>query len=221
MNQETVEVVVGRIGRPHGIAGLMTVEVRTDEPDVRFAPGAVLTTEPVVSGRPTLTIASARYHSGRMLIGVDGIVDRTGAESLRGLLLIARVAPFDLPEEPGEYYDRQLVGLSVVTVDGLAVGTIHEVVHLPSQDLLAVRRDGRPDVLVPFVEVMVPTVDLAAGVVTIDPPEGLLDLDLDGASPDDSEAEADLAPDGESGSESEVVATNERSADGSVAESVE
>jgi len=78
-------VVVGRIGRPHGIRGEVTVEVRTDTPELRFAPGSVLETDPARLG--PLTVAAARWHSGRLLLLAEGVHDRTGAEALRGLVL--------------------------------------------------------------------------------------------------------------------------------------
>ncbi len=171
-------LVVGRLGRPHGIRGELTVEVRTDEPDLRLAAGSVLATDPAAAG--PLTVTAARWHSGRLLLAFAGVADRTGAEALRGVLLQADIDPARVPEDPAEYYDRQLVGLPVVLADGTAVGELAEVVHLPGQDLLAVRRPGRAEALVPFVAGFVPTVDLAGGRIVIAPPPGLLDLDRDG-----------------------------------------
>lgn len=168
-------VVVGRIGRPHGIRGEVTVEVRTDSPDDRFAPGSVLATEPARLG--PLTVAAARWHSGRLLLSVAGVVDRTGAEALRGLVLSAEVDEHDVPEDPEEYFDRQLIGLAVVTVDGVALGPIVDVIHLPGQDLLSVRREDGRELLVPFVAEIVPQIDVEAARVVVDLPPGLLELD--------------------------------------------
>jgi 16S rRNA processing protein RimM len=177
-----MDVVVARIGRPQGIRGEVTVEVRTDEPDVRFAPGAVLLTrlqdDPGRPGTPaTVTVEGYRWQGGRLMLALEGVLDRNAAEDLRGLLLAVEVDPAARPEDPEEFYDHQLVGLAVVTVDGATVGAVHEVLHLPSQDVLDVRvPDGPADAaaLVPFVEAIVTAVDLAAGTVTIDPPPGLL-----------------------------------------------
>ncbi|MEO6822090.1 MAG: ribosome maturation factor RimM [Candidatus Nanopelagicales bacterium] len=169
-------LVVGRLGRPHGVRGEITVQVLTDEPDERLAVGSVLATEPASAG--PLTVQTVRWHSGRLLLTVHGVADRSTAESLRGVLLHADVDPDQRPQDPEEFYDRQLVGLSVVTVDGLAVGEVAEVIHLPAQDVLAVRREGRSEALVPLVATIVPEVDLPGRRVVIDPPPGLLDLDL-------------------------------------------
>jgi len=168
-----VQLVVGRIGRAHGIKGEVSVEVRTDEPESRLAPGAVLTTDPASVG--PLTIATGRVHSGRLMLRFEGVTDRTGAEALRGTLLVAEVDPEERPEDPEEFYDHQLVDLDVVTVDGREVGRIEEISHLPYHDLLVVRRPGGGEVLVPFVAEIVPEIDLEEQRAVIDPPPGLLD----------------------------------------------
>jgi len=168
-----MQLVVGRIGRPHGIRGDVTVEVRTDDPDERFAPGSVLLTEPATAG--PLTVAAARAHSGRLLVSFEGCRDRSAAELLRGVVLVVDVPEDERPADPEEFYDHHLIGLAVVTVEGEQVGAVTEVLHLPAQDVLAVRRDDGRDVLVPFVTEIVPEVDLDEGRVVIDPPPGLID----------------------------------------------
>ena len=168
-----MQLVVGRIGRAHGIKGEVTVEVRTDEPEQRLGPGAVLATEPASAG--PLTIETGRVHSGRLLLRFEGVKDRTGAEALRNTLLIAEVDPAELPEDPEEFYDHQLMDLDVVTVDGTAVGRISEISHLPYQDLLVVKRPDGSEVMIPFVEEIVPEIDLEEQRAVINPPPGLLD----------------------------------------------
>ncbi len=169
-----MRVVVGRIGRPHGIRGQVTVEPRTDEPDMRFAPGAVLSVDPPM---PDLVVEHIHWHSGRLLVSFRGVGDRDGAEALRGLLLHVEREADEAPEDPDEFYDSSLVDCTVQLTDGTVVGTVAEVVHLPGQDLLSVRTPDERDVLVPFVSAIVPTVDLAGRIVVIDPPPGLLDAD--------------------------------------------
>jgi 16S rRNA processing protein RimM len=175
-------VVVGRVGRAHGIRGELSVVPRTDEPDRRFSAGAVLRTEQ--SGRPTsdappatLTVATTRWHQGRLLVTFEGIGDRTAAERLRGLVLAADVPADETPEDPDEFYDHQLIGLRVLSTDGAEVGELVEVQHGGGQDLLVVRTRDRGDVLVPFVTALVPEVDLAAGRVLVADRPGLLDPD--------------------------------------------
>jgi 16S rRNA processing protein RimM len=168
-----VQLVVARIGRAHGIKGEVTVEVRTDEPELRLGPGAVLQTEPASAG--PLTVETGRVHSGRLLLRFEGVKDRTAAEALRNTLLIADVDPSELPEEPDEFYDHQLIDLDVVLEDGTAVGRITEISHLPSQDLFIVEREDGSEVMIPFVEEIVAEIDLEEQRCVITPPPGLID----------------------------------------------
>jgi 16S rRNA processing protein RimM len=168
-----VQLVVARIGRAHGIKGEVTVEVRTDEPELRLGPGAVLTTDPASAG--PLTIATGRVHSGRLLLRFEGVSDRTGAEALRNTLLIAEIDPEELPEGEDEYYDHQLIDLDVVTADGTEVGRITEISHLPTQDLFIVERPDGSEVMIPFVEEIVSEIDLEEQKAVITPPPGLID----------------------------------------------
>ena len=174
-----MRVIVGRIGRPHGIRGEVVIGVRTDEPDLRFAVGATLDVaeradEP--AGGAQLTVAAARWHSGQLLVAFAGVTDRTAAAELTGRWLTVDAS--QLPEigDPDEFRDHELIGLSVRTCAGDPVGVVADVLHY-GQDLLVVRRtDGQEgESLVPFVKAIVPEVDVQGGVVVIDPPPGLLD----------------------------------------------
>ena len=181
-----MQLVVGRIGRAHGIRGDVTVEVRTDEPELRLAPGAVLATDPASVG--PLTIETGRVHSGRLLLTFEGVKDRNAAEALRNTLLIAEIDPEELPEEEDEYYDHQLMDLDVVTKDGVEVGRITEISHLPSQDLFIVERPDGSEVMIPFVQEIVTEIDLEEQRAIIDPPPGLIDDNAEIASARDAEA---------------------------------
>ncbi|MFD4901229.1 ribosome maturation factor RimM [Streptomyces sp. NPDC058411] len=192
-----MQLVVARIGRAHGIKGEVTVEVRTDEPELRLGPGAVLATEPAQAG--PLTIETGRVHSGRLLLRFEGVRDRTAAEALRNILLIAEVDPEELPEDPEEFYDHQLMDLDVVLADGTEIGRITEITHLPSQDLFIVERPDGSEVMIPFVEEIVSEIDLEEQRAVITPPPGLIDeseaviastRDEDGSSEDGSEDDA-------------------------------
>ncbi|MEI5006032.1 MULTISPECIES: ribosome maturation factor RimM [unclassified Streptomyces] len=182
-----MQLVVARIGRAHGIKGEVTVEVRTDEPELRLAPGAVLATDPASAG--PLTIETGRVHSGRLLLRFEGVRDRNGAEALRNTLLIAEIDPDVLPEEPDEYYDHQLMDLDVVLADGTEIGRITEISHLPSQDLFIVERPDGSEVMIPFVEEIVTEIDLTEQKAVIDPPPGLVDDRAEIASQRDADTE--------------------------------
>ncbi|MER7315818.1 ribosome maturation factor RimM [Streptomyces halstedii] len=193
-----MQLVVARIGRAHGIKGEVTVEVRTDEPELRLGPGAVLATEPAERG--PLAIETGRVHSGRLLLRFENVRDRTAAEALRNTLLIAEVDPAELPEDPEEFYDHQLIDLDVVLADGTEIGRITEISHLPSQDLFIVERPDGSEVMIPFVEEIVAEIDLEEQRAVVTPPPGLIDeseavvasaRDADGDGADGDRADED------------------------------
>ncbi|UWZ40252.1 ribosome maturation factor RimM [Dactylosporangium roseum] len=181
-------LVVGQIIRAHGVRGEVVVDVRTDDPADRFAVGSVLTTDstavrrlaavPAGAWRPpaAVTVESVRPHQGRLLVVFEGIYDRNLAEDMRGVLLCVDSAVIPPSDDPDEFNDHELVGLSVVDAGGERVGELVRVDHAPAHDLLVVRlTDGRTG-LVPFVREIVPQVDVPGGRIVITPPEGLFDL---------------------------------------------
>lgn len=188
---DTVEVIVGIVGRAHGIKGEVGIDLRTDEPERRFTPGTVLRSE---GGGESLTVESARDHSGRLLVRFRECPDRTAVERIRGTVLVIDVVEDERPADDEEYYDRQLVDLRVLDAGGAEVGRIAHVVHLPEQDLLEVRTPAGVR-LVPFVRALVPEVDLAAGIVRLAEIPGLLS-DLEPTTA----ADAGVTPESESDS---------------------
>ncbi len=168
-----MSVLVARIGKPHGLHGEVTVQLHTDDPEGRFATGSVLATEAARgSGVPrALTVRGARVHNGIWLLAFAEIPDRTGAESLRGTRLHAEEA-----DEPDGFYEDDLVGLRVLDPAGAPLGEVVGLDVGAAQDRLVVRLADGAEALVPFVEAIVPTVDVDGGVVVVDAPPGLLDL---------------------------------------------
>ncbi|WP_372728060.1 ribosome maturation factor RimM [Nocardioides sp.] len=174
---ETIEVVVARIGKPHGVRGEVTVDVRTDEPERRFAVGSVLRAEPPAGSSSPLrrvTVSRSRWHQTRLLLTFEEINGRDEAEAARGTVLHATIAADESPEDPDEYYDHQLVGLAAHDLDGTLLGTVTGLVHGGAQDLLAIRTPQGRDTLVPFVKALVPEVDLAGGRVVVADRPGLV-----------------------------------------------
>lgn len=166
-------LVVGRVVRPHGLAGEVLVEVLSDAPD-RFARGAQVTIGDVdANPRRTLTIAAIRLAQGRHLVRFDGFDDRTAAETLRGGLLSI---PFAAARQLGddEYWPHQLVGLAVVDSEGARRGVVTDVVPGAAHDLLAVALDAGGSALVPTVAALV-TIEVDAQRVVVAPVGGLLD----------------------------------------------
>jgi 16S rRNA processing protein RimM len=166
-------IEVGRIGRPQGIKGQVTVELRTDIPEVRFAPGAQL----LRVGGPPVSVEASTWHQGRLILAIAGVADRNQAEALRDVVLHIDGATDDyVDDDPDSFSDSSLKGLSVELPDGTVLGSVTDVLHPPGQDVLEVTRTAGSTVLLPFVRAVVPTVDIAAGRIVATPPEGLLDL---------------------------------------------
>ena len=184
-----IEVCVGRIGKAHGVRGEVSVEVRSDQPDLRFVPGATLKLRSNHPGLvPIVTVETIRRHQDRLLVRLAEFVDRNAAEEARGALLYVDVPTSESPADPEEFYDYQLVGLAVETTDGVPVGTVAEVLHNSAQDLLVILgdADGR-EMLVPFVTALVPTVDLAGGRIVVADRPGLVSDPISGEAEEDRE----------------------------------
>jgi 16S rRNA processing protein RimM len=185
---------VGRLTKAHGLKGALKLELFTDTPEQRFTPGASFTLQVPETSEwhgKSITLAELRWYNGHPVGFFEGVDDRTAAESLVKAILWVDQDMDELPDEDDAWYHHQLVGLRVER-DGVEVGTVSRVDHLPAQDLLAVATPAG-EVLVPFVTAIVPRVDIEAGVITVTPPAGLFeDLvdDSDGASdepaPDDA-----------------------------------
>lgn len=186
MSGQRDSVLVARIGKPHGLRGEVSVQVHTDSPDERFSVGSVLSTEPEERG--PLVVVSVRVHQGRYLLGFRGIEGRDSAEQLRDTQLLilldgsrgsttdaASVATQEVGGATNAFYEDELVGLAVRLISGELVGHVSGLHTRPAQDLLEIELRGGGTALVPFVEQLVPTVDVSAGEVVIDPPAGLLD----------------------------------------------
>lgn len=177
--------VVARTGKPHGIRGEVTVEVRTDDPDARFVPGAVFATDPDIGA---LTLARARWHRDRLLLTFDEVADRTRAEEIRNTLLLVDAS--DDEDDEDAWFVEDLVGARVV-VDGREIGEVSDLTSNPAQDLLHISLDAGGEALVPFVSEIVPEVDVEGGRIVCTPPPGLLEVgdeDSDGAHSEDAGA---------------------------------
>ena len=154
---------VGRIGRPHGVRGDLYVSLITDRTE-RVDPGVSL-----LAGSQWVTVASSRPMGGRWLVHFEGIDDRTAAEAYVGRTLLAAPLPPSGDEDDDELWVHELIGSRVVEVDGTERGTCTSVVANPAHDLLELDSGA----LVPVIFV----VGSNAGVVTIDPPDGLFDIE--------------------------------------------
>lgn len=181
----TTQLRVGRLTKAHGLKGALKLELFTDEPERRFVPGARFTLQ-VPTSSPwhgkTIELTELRWYNSHAVGFFVGIDDREAAETLVRAILWVDHDLTEVPAESDAWYDHQLVGLRALR-DGTEVGRVVRVEHFPAQDLLAIDT-GSGEVLVPFVSAIVPTVDIAAGTVTITPPPGLFEeLPDDDATP--------------------------------------
>ena len=161
-----MRLLVGRIGRAHGILGEATIELRTDDPDNRFAVGQSLQSD----GHGLLTIISGRVHNGILLLGFAGYADRNQIEKLRNVLLYAEVDINEEREGADDYHVLQLIGCTAFLESGEVFGEVTEVINLPGQDLLAIKTSTN-EALIPFVHQLVPVVDVKAKRVVVIPPQ--------------------------------------------------
>ncbi len=167
-----MDVVVGRLGRPHGVHGEISVEVRTDDPENRFAIGAKIT---VKENNKKLTVASTRWHLSKLLIKFEEIQDRTQVDAVRGKLLVVEVDPNEATLGNNEFYEFQLIDLDVFNTNNEKLGVVKEVLPGSAQALIVVKTLDNKEVMVPFVNQLVPEVDIKNKRVVMNPPSGLFD----------------------------------------------
>jgi 16S rRNA processing protein RimM len=176
--EEQMQLQVARIGKPHGIRGEVTVQVLTDAPADRFVPGTEFVVEPASAG--PLTVESARWNKDILLLAFEGIETRNQAETLRGAKLFIETEELEADDDEG-WYEHELVGLEA-RVGSQVVGKIAALHTMPVQDLLVVEDADGKEILIPFVEQIVPEVNVAEGFVLLTPPDGLFDINSDDAA---------------------------------------
>ncbi|MET3773359.1 ribosome maturation factor RimM [Arthrobacter nitrophenolicus] len=181
-----MQLQVARIGKPHGIRGEVTVQVLTDAPEDRFIPGTEFVVEPASSG--PLTVSSARWNKDILLLGFEEIADRNQAETLRGAKLFIETADLDEDDDEG-WYEHELVGLEARVGDQV-VGKVTALNTAPAQDLLMVTTPEGGEILVPFVEQIVPEVNIGEGYILLTPPDGLFELNSEDAAASGEEGKA-------------------------------
>jgi 16S rRNA processing protein RimM len=178
---------VGRLVKAHGLKGAIKLELYTDSPDQRFQPGQVLELQVPETSEwfgKTIKVLELRFYNQSPVLFLEGIDDRSKAETLIKAILLIETDVDALPEEPEAWYDHQLVGLKAL-VGGEIVGSVARVDHLPAQDILAIET-ANGEVLVPFVKQIVPEVNVALGQVTLTPPDGLFELNLESGAKDEN-----------------------------------
>jgi 16S rRNA processing protein RimM len=179
-----MQLQVARIGKPHGIRGEVTVQVLTDAPEDRFVPGTEFVVEDAAAGR--LTVRSARWNKDILLLGFEEVADRNQAETLRGAKLFIDTEELDGDDDEG-WYEHELVGLEA-RVGAQVVGKVTALNTMPVQDLLMVTTPDGKEILIPFVEQIVPEVNIEEGFILLTPPDGLFELNTDEAAAPEPES---------------------------------
>ncbi len=167
-----MELVVGRLGRPHGVQGEISVEIRTDEPEERFKNGVTLFLK---ENKKNLTVSTSRWHQQKMLVKFDEITDRDMADEIKGKTLMVTIDENQLENKKDQYYEFQLVNLNVKDNKNNLLGKVKEVISGNAQDLIVVEANNQKEVMVPFVKQIVKDVDLVNKEIKMDPPPGLFD----------------------------------------------
>ncbi|MDD7686734.1 MAG: ribosome maturation factor RimM [Actinomycetaceae bacterium] len=169
-----MQLVVAIIGAAHGLKGEVKLDIRTDSPAQRLARGSVLETDPAAAG--PLTVLNVREYKGAIFVRFAEISDRTTAQSMRGVKLVIESDEAE-GEEEGAWYPHELRGLEALDPEGYELGIVEDLVVMPAQDLLVVRTAEGERIHVPFVQEIVPEVDIDDHCVVIDPPPGLFAQD--------------------------------------------
>jgi 16S rRNA processing protein RimM len=178
---------VGRLVKAHGLKGAIKLELYTDSPDQRFQPGQILELQVPETSEwfgKTITVSELRFYNQAPVLFLQGIDDRSKAETLIKAILLIETESDVLPEEPEAWYDNQLVGLKAL-VGTESVGSVIRVDHLPAQDLLAIET-ANGEVLVPFVKQIVPKVDIESGQLLLTPPDGLFEVNQEVGDKDEN-----------------------------------
>lgn len=185
-----MQLQVARIGKPHGIRGEVTVQVLTDAPGDRFVPGTQFVVEPASAG--PLTIVSARWNKDILLLAFEEIETRNEAETVRGAKLFIETEELDEDDDDEGWYEHELVGLDVRVGDKV-VGKVSGLNTLPVQDLLVVTATDGKEILIPFVEQIVPEVNVGGKYIVVTPPPGLFEVNADDAGPESTGAPEESA----------------------------
>ena len=167
---------VARLLKAHGLKGAIKLELYTDSPNERFVKGAEFELQ-VPEDSPwfgrSIKVSELKWFNSSPVLFIEGVNDRTIAESLIKAILLVEQPLGISPQEPDAWYDHQLAGLKVIR-EGQEIGSVVRVDHLPAQDLLAIKTETG-EVLLPFVKAFVPKVDVEAGLIEITPPGGLFE----------------------------------------------
>jgi 16S rRNA processing protein RimM len=168
------DVVIARIVKARGIRGEVACDVETDFPE-RFQSLDRVTVRMPDKRRLVLALEDHWFHKDRVILKFEGYDTMTAAEGLVGGQLVISEAD-GLELEDGEFYEYQVVGAEVVAITGEKIGVVTRLMRTGGTDLLVIEGEGGRELLIPFADDICTEVDVKAGRITVNPPEGLLEL---------------------------------------------
>lgn len=168
------DVVIARIVKARGIRGEVACVLETDFPD-RFSSLERVTVWLPDDTRLSLVIEDHWFHNDRVILKFAGYDTMTAAQGLAGGRLVITESDAE-PLAEGQFFERQVIGSDVVTSDGLKLGQVTRVMRTGGTDLLVLESGDGRERLIPFADEICTDVDVSAKRITIDPPEGLLEL---------------------------------------------
>jgi 16S rRNA processing protein RimM len=172
----TDDLVVGRVARAHGIRGQIIVNPETDFPEQRFRVGEVLLLAPAGGDPVARRIISVRFHQGRPILGLEGFDSMSEAETLAGWeLRLPAAAVGRLPE--GTFHHHELIGCEVRDRADALIGRV-SAVEGPMERSRLVVAGARGEIQIPLTAEICISVDPSTARIVVDPPEGLLDLNV-------------------------------------------
>jgi 16S rRNA processing protein RimM len=166
---EPAFLAVGKLRHAHGLHGEILMEVLTDFPE-RFLPGVILYLD---SGNDQLHLIKCRPHREGLLMTFEGYITPEEISQFRNQIVYVKAADRP-PLAAGEYYHHQLIGLHATTDAGASIGTVTEILETGASDVLVIRPEIGPEVLIPIVDTFIQNIDLTQRQITIHTIPGLL-----------------------------------------------
>ena len=171
---DTGDIVIARVVKARGIRGEVACSLETDFPE-RFDSLEQVTLWMPDGSRRSLRVDAAWFHKDRVILKFEGVDTMSAAETLVGArLVISESDQVELEED--EFYEHQLIGMEVVTTAGHTLGTVLRLMRTGATDLLVIEGDDAREFLVPFADHICTEVDVERKRITVNPPDGLLEL---------------------------------------------
>jgi len=168
------DIVIARIVKARGIRGEVNCVIQTDFPE-RFSSLESVTVWLPNDARLKLKIEDAWFHNDRVILKFEGYDTMTAAQELTGGRLVIADSDLELLDD-GQFFEHQVIGSDVITSTGRSIGRVKRVMRTGGTDVLVLQAEGGVERMIPFADEICTEVDVSAKRITIEPPDGLLDL---------------------------------------------